>query len=76
MGVNVNKNKVMVVCNVGRDDAKDMYEWVTNFSSLHIIFLLDGKWKQEIDRMMQPERGVLSSVSKHVVWNNNISLKV
>jgi hypothetical protein len=79
--VNVSKTKVMVVSKDGREQAKVLYrqaelECVPKFSYLGMVFSADGKWKQEIDRMMQAGSAALSSVSKHVLWNKNISTNV
>src|SRR2546428_14004491 len=40
------------------------------------MFSSHGKWKMEVERRVQAGRAALSSVSKHVIWNRNISVKV
>ena len=37
---------------------------------------MDGKWKLEVDHRIQAGRAARSSVSKHVIWNMNISIQV
>ena len=41
-----------------------------------MLFSSDGKWKLEVDHGVQAGRAALSSVSKHVIWNKNISIHV
>jgi len=79
--VNVGKTKVLVVSKDGMEEAKVMYghselECVKKFSYLGIMFSSDGRWKKEVERRVQAGRAALSSVSRHVVWNKNISMKV
>ena len=79
--VNVSKTKVMVVSKEGREVAKVMYgqselECIVKYSYLGMVFSSDGKWKLEVDRRVQAGRSALCSVSKHVVWNKNISAYV
>ena len=79
--VNVEKTKVMVVSKDGVEKAKVRYgqsemECVEKFSYLGTIFSSDGKWKREVERRVQVGRAALSSVSRNVVWNKNISVKV
>ena len=38
--------------------------------------LSDGKWKLEIDHRVQAGRAALIGVSKHAIWNKNISIQV
>ena len=81
MEVNVNKTKVVVVSKEGREVAKVMYgqsklECVSKFSYLGMVFSSDGRWKCEVVRREQAGRAALSSVSKHVIWNRNVSVPV
>ena len=76
--VNVGKTKVMVVSKEGREVAKVLYgqselECIPKFSYLGMVFSSDGKWKAEVDKRVQAGRAALCSVSKHVIWNRNIS---
>ena len=41
-----------------------------------MLFSSDGKWKLEVDHRVQAGRAALSSVSKYVIWNRNISIQV
>ena len=79
--VNVNKTKVVVVSKDGKETAKVNYgqselECVSKYCYLGMVFSSDGKWKLEVDRRVQAGRAALSSVSKHVIWNKNISSQV
>ena len=51
-------------------------ECIAKYSYLGMVFSSDGKWKLEVDRRVQAGRSALCSVSKHVVWNKNISAHV
>ena len=79
--VNVNKTKVVVVSKDGSEVAKVKYgqselECVSKYCYLGMVFSADGRWKLEVDRRVQAGRAALSSVSKHVIWNKNISTPV
>src|SRR6266699_2688330 len=79
--VNVNKTKVVVVSKDGREVAKVKYaqsdlECVSKYCYLGMVFSADGRWKLEVDRRVQAGRAALSAVSKHVIWNENISIPV
>ena len=79
--VNVNKTKVVVVSKDGKETAKVKYEQselecVPKYYYLGILFSSDGKWKLEVDHRVQAGRAALSSVSKYVIWNRNISIQV
>jgi hypothetical protein len=79
--VNVNKTKVVVVSKDGNEVAQVKYgqfelECVSKYCYLGMVFSSDGRWKLEVDRRMQAGRAALSSVSKNVVWNKNISMPV
>src|SRR5271155_1128704 len=51
-------------------------ECVSKYCYLGMVFSADGRWKLEVDRRVQAGRAALSSVSKHVIWNRNISTHV
>jgi hypothetical protein len=79
--VNVNKTKVVVVSKDGNEVAKVKYgqselECVSKYCYLGMVFSSDGRWKVEVDRRVQAGRAALSGVSKHVIWNKNISTPV
>jgi hypothetical protein len=79
--VNVNKTKVVVVSKDGKETAKVKYgqselECVPKYCYLGMLFSSDGKWKSEVEHRVQAGRAALSSVSKHVIWNKNISAHV
>jgi hypothetical protein len=40
------------------------------------VFSSDGRWKLEVGRRVQAGQAALSSVSRHVTWNRNISVPV
>jgi hypothetical protein len=76
--VNVDKTKVMVV---SRDGAAVKYgeeqlECVIKYPYLGTIFAADGKWEGEIERRRQAGRAALSSLSKGLVWNKCIGIRV
>ena len=48
----------------------------SKYCYLGMVFSADGRWKLEVDRRVQAGRAALSSVSKHVIWNKNISTLV
>jgi hypothetical protein len=77
----VNKTKVVVVSKDGNEVAQVKYgqfelECVSKYCYLGMVFSSDGRWKLEVDRRMQAGRAALSSVSKNVVWNKNISMPI
>ena len=79
--VNVSKTKVMVVSKDGMERATVKYgswvlECVGRYPYLGTLFSADGKWELEVNRRIQAGRGALSKLSKKVVWNRNISMKV
>ena len=49
---------------------------VPKYCYLGMLFSSDGKWELEVDHRVQAGRAALSSVSKHVIWNKNISIQV
>ena len=71
----------MVVSKDGKETAKVKYgqselECVPKYCYLGMLFSSDGKWKLEVDHRVQAGSASLSSVSKHVIWNRNISIQV
>ncbi len=79
--VNVSKTKVVVVSKDGYVVANVKYgqselECVTKYYYLGMVFPADGKWKLEVVRRVQAGRAARSSVSKHVVWNREVSIPV
>jgi hypothetical protein len=79
--VNVDKTKVMVVSRDGAAVAQVKYgeeqlECVIKYPYLGTIFAADGKWEGEIERRRQAGRAALSSLSKGLVWNKCIGVRV
>ena len=77
----MNKTNVVVVSKDGKETAMVKYgqselECVPKYCYSGILFSSDGKWKLEVDHRVQAGRAALSSVSKHVIWNKNISIQV
>ena len=71
----------MVVSKEGKETAKVKYgddelDSVTEFSYLGVMFTSDGKWEKEVGRRLQMGRAGLSSISKQVIWNKNVSAEV
>ena len=79
--INVGKTKVMVVSKDGSTSTRitygtEMLECVREFTYLGTVFTADGKWEKEVERRTQAGRAALGGISKQVVWNRTISVKV
>jgi exonuclease III len=79
--VNVGKTKAMVVSKDGLavstvEYGQEVLECVTEFTYLGTIFSADGRWEKEIRRRTQAARAALSTISREVIWNKVISMKV
>lgn len=81
LGGNVDKTKVMVTSKEGGKSAKVMYgqnelECVRTYTYLGTVFSADGKWEEEVERRVKAGRAAWGSISKQVVWNKFVSVKV